>query len=247
MSEQPYAFRYRNWRGEVADRRVIPERVAFATSQWHPGPAQWFLVARDLDRDGAVRHFAMADILGPATGDREERPVIRAELHDRITFRLRLAEAALVELAQVVHAIQRAPSEEPDGNEELCCGHPDKPCQGCEESAPDREKPPQKCPCDYPDCDCDDSTGPCRQAIEAGYHFGSLKYWFEPKQCEKPAPLVEQIAQRLAQETIGRSMDRIDQARINHLIVCVHKADPLNPAVCSRCGERLNVTRQGGF
>lgn len=213
MTEQPFTFRYRNWRGEEANRRVIPERVQFTTSQWHKGPAQWFLVARDLDRDGAVRHFAMADILGPAIDAGEVVPTLTAQLHDRMTFRLRLAEAALVELAQVVQSVRRVEAcarcgrsnnckcwttfekHEPDGNDEMCCGHPDRPCEGC----------------------------------------------------SRGEQLIDQVAQRLAEETIGRSRDRIEQAHITHRIICAHSADPLNPVVCNKCGERLNVSGQGGF
>ncbi|MCL5459804.1 hypothetical protein M3M33_14305, partial [Loigolactobacillus coryniformis] len=35
MSTETFEFWYRNWRGEVARRRVIPRRTEFATSQWH--------------------------------------------------------------------------------------------------------------------------------------------------------------------------------------------------------------------
>lgn len=99
LSTEPFEFWYRNWRGEVARRRVVPRRVEFATSQWHAGPAQWFLVADDLDRDGAARHFAMRDI---SCVEPEGKPQISVQLRDKMTFRLRLAEAALVELAQVL-------------------------------------------------------------------------------------------------------------------------------------------------
>ena len=52
---------YRNHRGEVGQRRVIPERVWFGQTDWHPGP-QWLLDAFDLDRR-ACRSFAVKEIL----------------------------------------------------------------------------------------------------------------------------------------------------------------------------------------
>jgi len=63
----PLAFRYRNYKGEVADRRAIPRGVRFAASEHHPEP-QWLLDAYCLDR-GAERSFALKDVLaveGPA-------------------------------------------------------------------------------------------------------------------------------------------------------------------------------------
>ncbi len=51
---------YTNYRGEQAERRVIPARIWFGSTDWHPEP-QWLLEAFDLDR-GAERSFAMRDI-----------------------------------------------------------------------------------------------------------------------------------------------------------------------------------------
>lgn len=51
---------YKNWKGEVAWRRVVPLSVGFEKSQWHP-VEQWVLYAFDVDK-GAERSFAMADI-----------------------------------------------------------------------------------------------------------------------------------------------------------------------------------------
>lgn len=62
-NEPPLVFTYRNFRGEVAERRVRPISVVFGKNDWHPVP-QWLLVAHDLDKD-AVRNFAMRD-MGPA-------------------------------------------------------------------------------------------------------------------------------------------------------------------------------------
>ncbi len=60
-------IRYRNHRGEVADRRVVPSRLWFGSTSWHP-ESQWLLEAIDLDK-GAVRDFAMRDILATLATD----------------------------------------------------------------------------------------------------------------------------------------------------------------------------------
>jgi len=53
-------FTYTNWRGETALRRVLPMRVHWGTTEWHPD-AQWLMEATDLDR-GTVRTFAMVNM-----------------------------------------------------------------------------------------------------------------------------------------------------------------------------------------
>lgn len=60
--EVPIIFTYKNYRGEVAERRVFPLSFGFGTSQYHHGP-QWFMVGLDLDKHEA-RAFALADIVG---------------------------------------------------------------------------------------------------------------------------------------------------------------------------------------
>ncbi len=55
-------IRYTNYKGETADRRVIPLRLHFTATEWHPEP-QWVMEAFDIDR-GADRSFAVRDILG---------------------------------------------------------------------------------------------------------------------------------------------------------------------------------------
>lgn len=51
---------YTNYRGETALRRVVPERIHFASTEWHPEP-QWLLDALDVEKN-ASRSFAMKDI-----------------------------------------------------------------------------------------------------------------------------------------------------------------------------------------
>ncbi len=53
-------FEYRNWRGDVSIRRVLPQRIWFGATEWHPG-AQWLLEAFDLEKN-EVRDFALCDI-----------------------------------------------------------------------------------------------------------------------------------------------------------------------------------------
>lgn len=55
-------FHYRNHRGEEAMRTVEPVKLYYGDSKWH-GENLLLLEARDLDRDGAVRTFAVRDIL----------------------------------------------------------------------------------------------------------------------------------------------------------------------------------------
>jgi hypothetical protein len=56
----PLTFRYRNWRGEVADRTVRPLSVWYGSTDWHPEP-QWLLKAIDVEK-GVERDFAIRDI-----------------------------------------------------------------------------------------------------------------------------------------------------------------------------------------
>ena len=51
---------YTNYRGETALREVLPQRVWFGSTDWHP-EEQWLLDAIDLDK-GAPRSFALRDI-----------------------------------------------------------------------------------------------------------------------------------------------------------------------------------------
>lgn len=60
-SNHPLVFQYRNYRGEVSKRRVVPLRFRFGSSEYHK-TAQWLMVAHDIDK-GAEREFAMNDIL----------------------------------------------------------------------------------------------------------------------------------------------------------------------------------------
>lgn len=56
---------YKNHRGEVSQRKILPVRIWFGESAWHPSP-QWLLRAFDLgkreDRDFAIRDIRSFDI-----------------------------------------------------------------------------------------------------------------------------------------------------------------------------------------
>lgn len=55
----PLRITYRNWRGEVGERNIVPQSVWFGATDWHPEP-QWLLSALDTGK-GAARDFALAD------------------------------------------------------------------------------------------------------------------------------------------------------------------------------------------
>ena len=57
--DTPIVMTYRNYRGEIAERCIIPDRVRFGSTDWHPEPG-WLLHAFDTDK-GAFRDFALAD------------------------------------------------------------------------------------------------------------------------------------------------------------------------------------------
>jgi len=61
------AFTYRNYQGEVAQRRAVVIGVEWGSTRWHPAPG-WLLRAHCLDQD-EMRLFAMADMteVGPLT------------------------------------------------------------------------------------------------------------------------------------------------------------------------------------
>ena len=51
---------YTNHRGETAIRRIVPARIWFGATEWHP-EEQWLLDAIDLERQ-VPRSFALRDI-----------------------------------------------------------------------------------------------------------------------------------------------------------------------------------------
>lgn len=50
---------YRNYRGEVSQRTILPKDIWFGTTEWHPEPG-WLLSGIDLEKEER-RDFALAD------------------------------------------------------------------------------------------------------------------------------------------------------------------------------------------
>jgi predicted DNA-binding transcriptional regulator YafY len=55
-------FRYRNHKGEVSVRHVIPKSIRYGVHALHPGVDQWLLEAFDMDRK-EDRTFSFLNIL----------------------------------------------------------------------------------------------------------------------------------------------------------------------------------------
>ena|SRR5438067_7388780 len=51
---------YTNYRGETAIRRIVPQRLWFGATTWHPEEG-WLLDAVDVEK-GEIRSFAMKDV-----------------------------------------------------------------------------------------------------------------------------------------------------------------------------------------
>ena len=51
---------YKNYKGEIAYRKIIPKSIDFISTNWHP-EEQWILTAFDIDKN-ADRGFAVIDI-----------------------------------------------------------------------------------------------------------------------------------------------------------------------------------------
>jgi len=54
------AIVYKNYRGETARRRIVPQRLWFGATKWHPDE-QWLLDAIDVEKQ-SPRSFALRDI-----------------------------------------------------------------------------------------------------------------------------------------------------------------------------------------
>lgn len=61
---RPITLTYTNWKGETAQRTIIPRRVWWGSTEWHPEP-QWLLTAFDVGKE-AERDFALKDFGQPA-------------------------------------------------------------------------------------------------------------------------------------------------------------------------------------
>lgn len=67
--DAPITLTYTNWRGEAADRTIIPRHVWFGSTEWHPEP-QWLLRATDVEKN-AERDFALKDFSIPLSSRRK--------------------------------------------------------------------------------------------------------------------------------------------------------------------------------
>lgn len=56
------SFAYRNHRGELETRRVVPEAIEFHANPGYNYQPGWFLTGYDLDRQ-AVRSFALSHMI----------------------------------------------------------------------------------------------------------------------------------------------------------------------------------------
>lgn len=53
---------YKNWKGKVAARSIIPQRIEFRISAWHGEQPNWILVAHDIEK-GEGRDFLLRDFI----------------------------------------------------------------------------------------------------------------------------------------------------------------------------------------
>lgn len=67
LPAHPLTFTYRNYRGEVSQRRVLPIRIHFGSTRCHSIP-QYLLRALDLDKE-EIRDFAWKDISPAPEGE----------------------------------------------------------------------------------------------------------------------------------------------------------------------------------
>lgn len=59
MTPRQINLTYTNWRGEKAVRLVMPKRLWFGTTEFHPEP-QWLLEVYDIEKQ-AFRDYALKD------------------------------------------------------------------------------------------------------------------------------------------------------------------------------------------
>ena len=64
--DQTVVIRYTNWKGETADRRIVPHDIHFGSNEWHPEP-QWLMTAFDFGKF-ALRTFALKGMLREPAG-----------------------------------------------------------------------------------------------------------------------------------------------------------------------------------
>jgi hypothetical protein len=60
MDDEPILITYTNYRGETADRLILPRVREYGSTEYHP-EKQWLITAFDVEKD-AMRTFAEKDI-----------------------------------------------------------------------------------------------------------------------------------------------------------------------------------------
>ncbi len=60
VTGKPIKVTYKNYRGEVAERAIVPQKIFWGNTEWHQDE-QWLLEVFDVDRN-AVRVYALCDI-----------------------------------------------------------------------------------------------------------------------------------------------------------------------------------------
>lgn len=85
---------YRNWRGEVSDRKIFPTGIRFGSTDWHPEP-QWLLTAFDIEK-GAYRDFALKDFGQPMRCEADDTTIAAQSI---IIDRLQGERGALISAA----------------------------------------------------------------------------------------------------------------------------------------------------
>lgn len=60
-AEQVVTVRYKNYRGEVAIRKIVPTKLFWGKTEYHPHE-QWLMTVWDCERN-AYRDYALQDIL----------------------------------------------------------------------------------------------------------------------------------------------------------------------------------------
>jgi hypothetical protein len=61
QTNPPIKVKYKNWTGEIGIRTIIPNKIFFGHTIYHP-KNQWLMDVWDVDKD-ARRTYAMMDIL----------------------------------------------------------------------------------------------------------------------------------------------------------------------------------------
>jgi hypothetical protein len=74
--EQTLTFLYRNYKGNVALRSILPGELVFKSTEFHPEP-QWIIVGLDVQK-GQERSFAVRDIISLLPNPQPPSALVRA-------------------------------------------------------------------------------------------------------------------------------------------------------------------------